>query len=149
MEMREEILKGYKEGIQEDNKNIVNNFLEKFKGLNIDIFKSNTVVVEYEKHARGYCNILKIFVDGKAIFSKSTDFIRDYMNGEYLYHYLQYNMDKFMIIQDILGVSIKRENVSNPCEYKCSSGILWWKKEWVETHDFGIDRYTIDFSNIK
>ena len=149
MEMREEILKGYKEGIQEDNKNIVNNFLEKFKGLNIDIFKSNTVVVEYEKHARGYCDNIEIRVDGKIIYSKPNKNYRNVFDGEHLYYYLQYNMDKFMIIQDILGVSIKRENVSNPCEYKCSSGILWWKKEWVETHDFGIKRYTIDLSNIK
>ena len=149
MEMREEILKGYKEGIQEDNKNIVNQFLEKFKKLNIDIFKSNTVVVDYENHGCGYCDNIEIRVDGKIIYSKPTKIYRNVFDGEQLYYYLQLNEDKFTIIQDILGVSIKRENVSNPCEYKCSSGILWWKKEWVETHDFGIKRYTIDLSNIK
>lgn len=148
MEMREDILKGYREGIQEDNKNIVNEFLEKFKGLNIDIFKSNTVVVEYEKHGCGYYEELKIYVDGKIIYSKPIKIYRNLFNGEHLYYYLQRNEDKFTIIQDILGVSIKREDVENPCEYKCSSRILWWKKEWVETHDFGIERYTIDLSNI-
>ena len=149
MEMREDILKGYREGIQEDNKNLVNEFLEKIKRLNIDIFNSNIVVVDYENHGCGYCDNIEIRVDGKIIYSKPTKNYRNVFDGEHLYYYLQLNEDKFTIIQDILGVSIKKEDVENLCEYKCSSRILWWKKEWVETHDFGIERYTIDFSNIK
>ena len=146
--MREDILKGYREGIQEDNKNMVNELLEKIKRLNIDIFKSNLVVVDYENHGCGYCDNIEIRVDGKIIYSKPIKIYRNLSDGEHLYYYLQRNEGKFTIIQDILGVNIKREDVENPCEYKCSSRILWWKKEWVETHDFRIDRYTIDFSNI-
>ena len=45
MEIRNDLLKGYREEVQENNKIMVTKFLDHFKKLNINIFKSNIVVV--------------------------------------------------------------------------------------------------------
>ena len=150
MEMREEILKGYKEGIQEDNKNIVNNFLEKFKGLNIDIFKSNIVTAELEGRP-SYNGVLKITVDGKTIYKQDNFVLFPEKPAQGLFMYLtkRNRANELSIIADALDISIEYERLNNKLEYTYTTGILWWKKEHVETRDCGIKRYTIDLSNIK
>ena len=150
MEMRNDLLKGYREEVQENNKIMVTKFLDHFKKLNINIFKSNIVVVELERHPL-YNGILKVIVDGKTIYKQDNYVLFSELPGQGLFMYLskREKSDELSNIADILDININYERLNNEREYTYTTGILWWKKEYTETLDLGIERYTIDFSTIK
>ena len=150
MEMRNDLLKGYREEVQENNKIMVTKFLDHFKKLNINIFKSNIVVVELERHPL-YNGILKVIVDGKTIYKQDNYVLFHELPGQGLFMYLskREKSDELSNIADILDININYERINNEREYTYTTGILWWKKEYTETLDLGIERYTIDFSTIK
>ena len=150
MEMRNDLLKGYREEVQENNKIMVTKFLDHFKKLNINIFKSNIVVVELERRL-SFNGILKVIVDGKTIYKQDNYVLFPELPGQGLYMYLSKHekADELSNIADILDININYERLNNEREYTYTTGILWWKKEYTETLDLGIERYTIDFSTIK
>ena len=150
MKMKNELLNDYRDALQEENKTMVADFLDHLKKLNIDIFKSNIVTVELEGRP-SYNGVLKITVDGKTVY-KQDNFVlfpEKPAQGLFLYLTKRKKANELSIISDVLDISIEYERLNNELEYTYTTGILWWKKEWVETHDFGIERYTIDLSNIK
>ena len=150
MEMRNDLLKGYREEVQENNKIMVTKFLDHFKKLNIDIFKSNIVVVELESRPT-FNGVLKVTVDGNTIYEQDNHILFPDLPGQGLYAYLskRQKSNELSIISDILDIDIKYERLNNELEYTYTLGILWWKKEYTKTLDLGIKRYTIDFSTIK
>lgn len=148
--MKNELLNDYRDALQEENKSIVADFLDHLKKLNIDIFKSNIVTVELEGRPF-YNGVLKITVDGKTIY-KQDNFVlfpEKPAQGLFLYLTKRKKANELSIIADALDISIEYERLNNKLEYTYITGILWWKKEHVETRDCGIKRYTIDLSNIK
>ena len=150
MKMKNELLNDYRDALQEENKSIVADFLDHLKKLNIDIFKSNIVTAELEGRP-SYNGVLKITVDGKTIY-KQDNFVlfpEKPAQGLFLYLTKRKKANELSIIADALDISIEYERLNNKLEYTYTTGILWWKKEHVETRDCGIKRYTIDLSNIK
>ena len=150
MKMKNELLNDYRDALEEENKVMVADFLDHFKKLNIDIFKSNIVTVELEGRP-SYNGVLKITVDGKTIY-KQDNFVlfpEKPAQGLFLYLTKRKKANELSIIADALDISIEYERLNNKLEYTYTTGILWWKKEHAETRDCGIKRYTIDLSNIK
>ena len=106
--------------------------------------------MELERHPL-YNGILKVIVDGKTIYEQDNYVLFPELPGQGLYMYLskREKANELSDISDILDINIKYERLNNEREYTYTTGILLWKKEYTETLDLGIERYTIDFSTIK
>ena len=150
MKMKNELLNDYRDVLQEENKVMVADFLDHFKKLNINIFKSNIVTVELEGRP-SHNGVLKITVDGKTIYKQDNYVLFPEKPAQGLFWYLskRKKANELSIITDALDISIEYERLNNELEYTYTTGILWWKKEHAETRDFGTKRYTINLSNIK